>query len=118
MVTKQYKLNSHFEFLNFRTKVWNLQFVMLIVAACIGFPTTILYKVRVRLQDDPASASIVENIDWATFYIFFSGIYKDHRKSVQNYYYLTFFLLAFGLVLERQAINWLRNRMGCNFNRL
>lgn len=31
---------------------------------------------------------------------------------------MTFFLLAVGLVIERQAINWLQNRKGCTFNRL
>jgi len=118
MVTKLYKRNSHQEFLDFRTKVWQIQFGVLIAAACVGFPTTILYKIRVKLGDDPEYVNLVSNIDWATFYIFVAGIYKDFRKSVQNYYYFTFFLLAFGLVLEKQSINWLKNRMGCNFNRL
>ena len=71
------------------------------MAACIGFPTTLLYKVRTKLIDNPDWSGTVENIDTMTFYIFFLGIYKDYRKEVQNYFYFTFFLLAFGLVLER-----------------
>lgn len=44
------------------------------------------------------------------------GIYKDHRKEQQNYYYIPYMLIAFSFVLESFAINWLENRNGCNYN--
>lgn len=34
----------------------------------------------------------------------------------QNYFYVPFALIGFAYILERQAINWLVNRQGCNFN--
>jgi hypothetical protein len=46
------------------------------------------------------------------------GNYKDHRADVQPYWYYTFFMLTIGLICERYAINWLTNRMGCNYNKL
>jgi len=106
--------------LKIRSRVWEFQFTCLVVACCIGFPTTILYKIRLKLGNGAttANADMVESIDKTIFYIFFSGVYKDYRKEVQNYFYLTFFLLAAGLALERQSINWLYNRKGCTFNRL
>jgi hypothetical protein len=44
------------------------------------------------------------------------GIYKDHRSGFQNNFYIPFLLIALSFVIERQAINWLFNRNGCDFN--
>jgi hypothetical protein len=70
----------------------------------------------------------VESLDTLTFWVFVAGIYKapadadklasDDSKSAENYFYFTFLLLGFGLVCERQAINWLTNRSGCTYNKL
>lgn len=64
-------------------------------------------------MDSPAILAI----DKVSFYMFMTGVYKDHRHWVQNYFYLTYFLLTVGLIIERQAINWLTNRNGCNYNK-
>ena len=85
---------------------------------CIGFPSTLLYKIRGKLITDENNINIIEQIDRATFYYYFAGIYKDPRKDVQDYFYYGFLFIAIGLVIERQAINWLTNRKGCTFNRL
>lgn len=118
MATKAYKRVSNFEFLKIRAAVWKFQFGLLVVAACIGFPSTILYRARSKLVDDPARAATVENIDWVSFYLFFAGIYKDPRPDAQSQFYVTFYVIAFGLAVERQFINWLTNRNGCTFGRL
>ena len=94
--------------------------MMLVIACCLGFPTTILSLLRNKLQtEDPVfHEPSIQRIDWWMFYIFMAGIYKDDRIDVEHYFYLTMFILAAGLTIERQAINWLSNRYGCNYNRL
>jgi hypothetical membrane protein len=49
--------------------------------------------------------------------MFMIGVYKDHRKWVQHYFYWTYLLLTIVLMIERKAINWLMNRNGCNYNK-
>ena len=56
-------------------------------------------------------------IDQITFYLFISGLFKDHRTAVQNYWYFPMFALAAGLIFERKAINWLSNRSGCTYSK-
>ena len=53
-----------------------------------------------------------------TFWAFYSGVFKDPRKEVQNYFYFPMFMLTFGLFIEKQAINWLTDRCGCTYNKL
>lgn len=52
--------------------------------------------------------------------MFFIGIYKDMRPDTGNhyYYYATFFCIIVGLIIERQCINWLKNRNGCTYFRV
>lgn len=147
MVTKRYKIGAFYEFLSVRSRLWRLQFQVLVVAACLGFGSTIIFQIRTRYADadyvhrmakhhfsslgglenastdalrayNATYVSAKESLDTLTFWVFVAGIYKDNRKSAENYFYLTFLLLSFGLVCERQAINWLTNRSGCTYNRL
>jgi hypothetical protein len=86
----------------------------------VGFPSTLLSLLRNKLEFEDAvyHNNSIEVIDWWMFYIFIFGIYKDDRAEVEKYFYLTMFILTVGLVLERQAINWLTNRYGLTYNRL
>lgn len=142
MVTKRYKIGAFYEFLSVRSRLWRLQFQVLVVAACLGFGSTIIFQIRTRYadaeyvqkmakhqfggnataHDHPAFYAsyehVKESLDTLTFWVFVAGIYKDSSKSAENYFYLTFLLLGFGLVCERQAINWLTNRSGCTYNKL
>jgi len=61
---------------------------------------------------------MIELVDRITYWVFLSGIYKDHRKEVQNYFYFPMFAIMFAMAIERQAINWLTNRNGCTYNKL
>jgi len=57
--------------------------------------------------------NIFEKIKFADklqFYLFFFGLYKDHRKVEQNYFYGPFLAIGMAFIIERQAINWLLNR--------
>ena len=58
----------------------------------------------------------IKTADQLQFWLFFLGLYKDHRKEYQNFFYLPYLAIGFAYILERQAINWLLNRLGCNFN--
>ena len=42
MITKDYKIGSFFEFLQLRKRIWKFQFDVMLVVACLGFPTTLL----------------------------------------------------------------------------
>jgi hypothetical protein len=53
-----------------------------------------------------------------SFWLFVSGLYKDGRPENQVYYNVTFSSLIIGLILERLAITWLKNRFGCTHNKL
>ena len=103
LATKEYKTIASAEFLAVRSTMWKLQFGLLVVAACIGFPTTLLYEAKLRIDDDPILKILgwCPTIDWLTFYAFFLGIYKDHRPEAQANFYMTFYFIAFGLALER-----------------
>jgi hypothetical protein len=50
MATKEYMTLASAEFLNVRSKMWKFQFGLLVVGACIGFPTTLLYKAKVEID--------------------------------------------------------------------
>lgn len=111
---------------------------MYVLAACaiIGFATTLVDESRQINQhlfekhhNNSTSPDYnktkaehyrknVEMLDTASFWCFMAGIWKDHRVPVKRYYELTYGLLFIGLMFERQAINWLTNRWGCNFMKL
>jgi len=50
-------------------------------------------------------------------YIF--GFYKDPEGEDSNndYFYISMAILFFGLVIEKIAINWLTDRLGCDYFR-
>lgn len=76
---------------------------MVVFACCIGFPSTLLSLLRSKLQfEDPNyHHTSIEKIDWWMYYIFMAGIYKDDRVDVERYFYMTMFILATGLTIER-----------------
>ena len=57
MITKRYKIGSFYEYLNVRKLVWNIQFIVLVLALVIGFPSTILTKIRDKLEYDETKPS-------------------------------------------------------------
>ena len=88
----------------------------MLIVACLGFPTTLLQKYRQQLEheDETKYKSVIEQIDFYNFYIFIGGFWKDHRKVIQDEFYFPFLALAVALMIEKQAINWLVDRHGCN----
>jgi len=62
MITKRYKIGAFYEFLQIRKTLWKLQFTCLIIALILGFPTTILEKIRAKLAYADAEAVEVGGI--------------------------------------------------------
>lgn len=92
---------------------------MLVFAAIIGFPTTLLVSYRSKClvgnggnEQDPQ----VILIDKVSFYLFMFGNFKDHGSARQNTFYFTFGLMLISLFFEKENIEWLTNRMGCTYN--
>jgi hypothetical protein len=50
MITKRFKVGAFYEFLKIRHTLWKIQFSILIIALCVGFPSTILSKIRRKLE--------------------------------------------------------------------
>jgi hypothetical protein len=50
MITKRFKVGAFYEFLQIRHNIWKIQFTVLILALCIGFPSTVLSKIRRKLE--------------------------------------------------------------------
>lgn len=115
MITKDYKTGSFFEFLQLRNRIWTVQFNVMLAVACLGFPTTLLQKSRAQMvaEDPTANQDLIEKIDFVNFWIFFCGFFKDHRQVIQDEFYFPFLAMAFGMMIEKQAINWLFDRHGC-----
>jgi len=83
MITKDYKIGSFFEFLQLRNKLWQVQFNVMVIVACIGFPTTMLQKYRLKLDINlESNQSTIVLIDKINFWVFFIGFFKDHRGDV------------------------------------
>ena len=111
MITKRYKIGAFYEFLQIRKTLWKLQFTCLIIALVLGFPTTVLEKLRATLAyadaqsvaqgGDAEHAADVELLDSILYKVFIAGIYKDHRKDVQNYFYVPMLAILFGLCIEK-----------------
>ena len=91
--------------------------IVLVLACVIGFPTTMLVTYRQKLIDNntPLTAPIIVNIDWWSFWLFISGVFKDEGTFRQNTYYFTMGAMIVSLAFEKQCINWLTNRCGCNY---
>jgi len=60
----------------------------------------------------------VKSADQKIFYFFVMGAFKDHGADVQNQFWFIFFSVFLCLIMEKQSINWLTNRWGCNYNKL
>ena len=83
----------------------------------ISFPTAIILSLRKQLEDNGKSDAM-EKLDNVSFWLFIGGIYKDGRAEFQYFYDLTYGSLILGLILERLAITWLKDRFGCTHNKL
>lgn len=97
LITKRYKNEAFYEFIDLRRKFWNIQFSILIFCLCITFPTTLieLYKTR---QEDKDTIAFLNN---ASFWTFISGIYMDTRDGYVKYMAIQFGGMILGLVIER-----------------
>jgi hypothetical protein len=60
---------------------------------------------------------MINFFDDASFWLYVGGFYKDYRIGGKNFY-LTMVSLVIGLIIERQAINWLKDRFGCTYFKL
>ena len=123
MITKRYKIAAHYEFLTLRKAIWKWQFALLVLALCIGFPTTVVQRHREfvthpRRGAGPVDPAHVAGLEDQLYWLYLSGIFKDHRPDVENYFYVPMLSLLAALILERAAINWLSNRNGCTYNKL
>jgi hypothetical protein len=97
-----------------------VQFTVLILCSVIGFPTAVIYYLRLKLikDDKIGNADKIQSIDNFSFWIFIGGFYQDQRGSNSEYFLYTILFLIVGLCAERQAINWLKNRFGCTHFKL
>jgi hypothetical protein len=81
-ITKQFKIGAAYEFLNVRKTIWKIQMVLAITCAIIAYPTVLLVKQRAYLGNDPnADPKAIEKIDYYTFWLFFSGVFKDYGAT-------------------------------------
>lgn len=83
-------------------------FTFLIIGALLQYPTPIIQKIK-QMELSDKNAKI---LDLFTLGLFYMGIYSE--TSNLN----TVGLLLLGLTVERIAINWLKNRFGCNYFKL
>jgi fatty acid desaturase len=135
MITKKFKVKTSFEYLKIRQRIWKFQMILLVVVSIIGFPTTLIQKIRrkeLHLSDTKDASAIpeetltklIDGLDWYIFIAFLGGFYKDvathvnGTPSYQDYYYFPMAAMFFGLIIEKQAINWLTNRHGCTYFKL
>jgi hypothetical protein len=89
----------------------------MLVLVWISVPTSIMLKIREQLKDNNKDGAM-EYLDNVSFWLFIGGIYKDGRQEYQYFYDYTYGSLIFGLIMERLAITWLKNRFGCTHNKL
>jgi hypothetical protein len=61
---------------------------------------------------------LISNIDYYTFWLFFSGLFKDYGTDRQNGFYFSFGIILISLIFEKMMINWLTNRWGCTYDKL
>lgn len=109
LVTKRYKKEAHYEFLRSRRQAWNRLFTILIIFALLEYPTPILGKLK---QINILSTEQIQKLDSWILTLFYFGIYteKSDLALIGN--------LLLGLMIERVAINWLKNRFGCTHFKL
>jgi hypothetical protein len=112
IITKKYKSESFAEFLNLRYALWNWQFLVFIVAICIGYPTELLYRVA---EKGTLSEATVGKIDDIQFWLFYLGIFNDGASGNKAYFYILNFVQLLGLTYERLCLRWLTDRFGCNY---
>jgi hypothetical protein len=55
IVTKQFKIGAFYEFLKVRSRIWEIQVTFLVLVAILGFPTSLIEKIRSDLQHQDTS---------------------------------------------------------------
>jgi hypothetical protein len=56
--------------------------MILIVAICVAYPTTILYKLRtIEDLNKNTSHDLIKKYDTYSFWLFFAGLYVDPRQN-------------------------------------
>ena len=106
LVTKRYKKEAFYEFLQARKKTWRQLFAVLILGALLSYPTPILNKLK-ELDEIKYYPEKRKQMNEAILTLFYVGVYTEHTSL------LMVGLLLLGLAIERIAINWLENRFGC-----
>jgi hypothetical protein len=127
-IIKRYRKDMHEVYLSVRTTIWNWQWALLIAGLIIGYPSSLIDSSRHRIKEgseilNQASEGKVdeaklERFDNIVFWIFCTGLFKDSRVSQEMNFYAPLLIVAAGLVFEKQCINWLTDRNGCNYYRL
>ena len=130
LIAKKYAQKTSREFLQLRSRFWKIQSIIYVIIISISFCTTLSYRYRDLLnykyqvmgneesiaKEKAELFAKIQSADTMQFWLFFFGLYKDHRTKEQNYFYIPFAAIGFAYIIERQAINWLYNRQGCSFN--
>jgi len=101
LITKRYKNEAFYDFIELRRKFWNVQFTMLIFCLCITFPTTLLELYKNRLVKAGGHEESIRYINNVTFWTFITGIYMDTRNGYAKYLAIQFGGMIIGLVIER-----------------
>ena len=89
IISKQYKITAFNEFLKVRTQVWKFQMGMFVLCAVAGFPSPLIEETKrqyeYEMHIDPVKYAgnqpLIDSINRATYWIFVSGIYKDHSVA-------------------------------------
>lgn len=55
LINKRYKREIFYEYITLRNSFWYIQFIILVVAIAICYPTSIIYKLRHKEIKDPAA---------------------------------------------------------------
>jgi hypothetical protein len=116
LISKRYKNDSFYVFLDVRQRIWNIQFTVLAFVVIIAYPMVLLDTVRQKLieketlngNSNPERSPNVLVIDEISFWAFMTGLY--HYSHV--------LLILIAMIYERQCINWLKNRFGCTHYKL
>jgi len=109
MVTKQYKAESWAIFLELRRRIWAAQFIILIITQLIQYPTPLLKQIKDLKKGDHKTQVFIDQL---TLWLFYLGLYKETTSLRVTG------IVLLGLIIERVAINWLKNRFGCTYFKL
>lgn len=92
--------------------------IVVILSAAVGFSSTMISYEDYQSRETPTGQNNEgQNFyDKLIFWLQFLGTYKSLDQDEQKAYYSTFATLIVALAIEKQCINWLVDRWGCNYN--